>query len=150
MKRHAFTMIELIFVIVILGILAAIAIPKLAATRDDANVAKAAMEIASALNDMGAYYTSQGYFNYDASVMTNVQLVQNGGGSGSIAPGASERWDYMIGSANCIDMNASGDGNISIINGASSIAICQRLQLAIQHLILNSPHPYGGNSIDLN
>lgn len=33
-------MIELVFVIVILGILAAVAIPKLAATRDDAMIAK--------------------------------------------------------------------------------------------------------------
>ena len=39
-KRNAFTMIELIFVIVILGILASVAIPKLAATRDDAHIAK--------------------------------------------------------------------------------------------------------------
>ena len=31
-------MIELIFVIVIIGILAAVAIPKLAATRDDAKI----------------------------------------------------------------------------------------------------------------
>ena len=36
---RAFTMIELIFVIVVLGILAGIAIPKLAATRDDATLA---------------------------------------------------------------------------------------------------------------
>jgi prepilin-type N-terminal cleavage/methylation domain-containing protein len=36
MKRAAFTMIELIFVIVILGILAAVAVPKLADVQDDA------------------------------------------------------------------------------------------------------------------
>ncbi len=39
MKR-AFTMIELVFVIVVIGILAAIAVPKFAVTRDDAIVAK--------------------------------------------------------------------------------------------------------------
>ena len=39
MKRTAFTMIELIFVIVILGILAAVAIPKLASVQDDAVIA---------------------------------------------------------------------------------------------------------------
>ena len=41
----AFTMIELIFVIVILGILAAVAIPRLAATRDDAEIVKVATNI---------------------------------------------------------------------------------------------------------
>lgn len=47
MKRHAFTMIELVFVIVVLGILAAIAIPKLAATRDDAQIAKGRSDVAA-------------------------------------------------------------------------------------------------------
>ena len=46
-NRHAFTMIELVFVIVILGILAAIAVPKLAATRDDAEIAKIRSDVAS-------------------------------------------------------------------------------------------------------
>jgi len=46
-KRKAFTMIELVFVIVVIGILAAIAIPKFAATRDDAIIAKARTTVAS-------------------------------------------------------------------------------------------------------
>lgn len=46
MKR-AFTVIELIFVIVILGILAAVAFPKLAPVRDDAYIAKAKSDIAA-------------------------------------------------------------------------------------------------------
>jgi len=39
--RNAFTMIEIVFVIVVLGILAAVAIPKLAVTRTDAQLVKA-------------------------------------------------------------------------------------------------------------
>ncbi len=38
--RNAFTMMELVFVIAVIGILSAIAIPKFAATRDDAVVSK--------------------------------------------------------------------------------------------------------------
>jgi general secretion pathway protein G len=43
--REAFTMIELIFVIVILGILASVAIPKLATTRDDAKIVNILQQI---------------------------------------------------------------------------------------------------------
>ncbi len=46
-QRKAFTMIELVFVIVVLGILAAIAVPRLAATRDDAEVAKIRSDVSS-------------------------------------------------------------------------------------------------------
>ncbi len=46
-SKYAFTMIELVFIIVVLGILASIAIPKLAVTRDDAKISKARADIAS-------------------------------------------------------------------------------------------------------
>jgi len=45
--RPAFTMIELIMVIVIVGILAAVAVPKLAMNRDDAIITKAKATISS-------------------------------------------------------------------------------------------------------
>jgi len=45
--RRAFTMLELTFVIVVIGILSAIAIPKFAATRDDAEISKGRAEVAA-------------------------------------------------------------------------------------------------------
>ncbi|MDR0467993.1 MAG: type II secretion system GspH family protein, partial [Campylobacteraceae bacterium] len=47
MRRSAFTMIELIFVIVILGVLAAVAVPRLGASREDANIAKYKSDISA-------------------------------------------------------------------------------------------------------
>ncbi len=46
-QKKAFTMVELVFVIVVIGILAAIAVPKLAVTRDDAVVVKTRTTVAS-------------------------------------------------------------------------------------------------------
>ena len=46
-NSRAFTMIELVFVIVVLGILAGIAIPKMVVTRDDAMIAKGKSQVAA-------------------------------------------------------------------------------------------------------
>jgi type II secretory pathway pseudopilin PulG len=51
-------MIELIFVIVIVAILAMLAIPKLAATKDDAKTSVLCQNIAICVMDMAAKYTS--------------------------------------------------------------------------------------------
>ena len=80
--KKGFTMIELIFVIVILGVLASVAIPRLAATRDDAEVAKAATNLATAISDISAYYTAQGSFgdfaNMTSAVNSSGQLNVKG------------------------------------------------------------------------
>ena len=70
--RKGFTMIELIFVIVILGVLASVAIPRLAATRDDAEVAKAATNLTTAVSDLTAYYTAKGHFKTSAGANANI------------------------------------------------------------------------------
>ncbi|MFZ2968500.1 MAG: type II secretion system protein [Sulfuricurvum sp.] len=47
MKRLGVSMLELVFVIVIMGILAAVALPKLNATRDDAHIAKGRSDVSA-------------------------------------------------------------------------------------------------------
>jgi len=51
-NRKAFTMLELTFVIVIIGILSAVAIPKFAMNRDDAVIAKAKNTVAAVRNSI--------------------------------------------------------------------------------------------------
>ena len=86
--KKAFTMIELIFVIVVIGILASIAVLKLVATRDDAKISACAQDIAIFILDMNTYYTARGDFidpklgTVNLEIITNVYFV----GSTSIDP----------------------------------------------------------------
>ena len=84
--KKAFTMIELIFVIVVIGVLAAIAIPRISATRDDAALAKSMTDIAVAIQDINAYYVSQGKLALDTAnnkvkfkEMTNAGVLDSSG-----------------------------------------------------------------------
>ena len=61
--REAFTIFELIFVIVILGILASILIPKLAMNRNDAQASNISQELAMCINESGGYYLMDGTFD---------------------------------------------------------------------------------------
>jgi len=73
MKNNpAFTMIELIFVIVIISILAATALPKLIATRDDAKVSMAAKHISDASSEIVTYALSQNKIEDDITKMSKV------------------------------------------------------------------------------
>jgi len=65
--KSAFTMIELIFVIVILGLLSAIAIPKMMATKQDAQIVKEVTNAKQIMQNANAEFLSQSKFSNYAS-----------------------------------------------------------------------------------
>ena len=109
MKRSGFTMIELIFVIVILGILAAVAIPKLAATRTDAEIAKRATMAKTSLDEVGQYVVAKNYFDTNLSKMANSLAGLEKEGANAITVDAAN------GTATI--KNISGDDCITISQG---------------------------------
>jgi type II secretory pathway pseudopilin PulG len=64
--REGWTVIELIFIIVILGLLAGIALPRLASTRDDAKLSVVVHNMNVCIRDAEAYYTATGH-DYNAT-----------------------------------------------------------------------------------
>ena len=57
--KKGFTMIELVFVIVIIGVLAAIAIPKLTNTKSAADGSKIGSNLATCINELGSEYLTK-------------------------------------------------------------------------------------------
>lgn len=72
--KKGFTLIELIFVIVIIGILSGVAMPRLTTTRDDAKVATCVENITVFMRDVSTYYTSQGKYSTNLRDMTNIEI----------------------------------------------------------------------------
>ncbi|MCI6178559.1 MAG: type II secretion system GspH family protein [Campylobacter sp.] len=96
--KKGFTMIELIFVIVILGILASVAIPRLAATREDAEISAAVANLRTLVSDASAYYTAKGDFTgVNWNQITNVPLD----GATNNATGNTAA-NLKVGGKNCI------------------------------------------------
>lgn len=116
--KKAFTMIELILIIVVIGILAAIAIPRISATRDDVVLVKTMAEIRTAIEEINAYYISQGKLALDTAnnkvkfkEMTNAGVVDSSGDLGFFAKNEKcISLKFFAADQNCLGVDISEQG----------------------------------------
>ena len=139
MRRSGFTMIELIFVIVILGILASVAIPKLSATRDDAEVSKAMTTVATLISDFGNHYTAKTTLDQNATNMTNVKLsnvvkVGTTGGTAELKVGTDD---------DCVKIATKVGGDMNLTKGTNNSVACKELWKTITI----TEYSFGGTGI---
>lgn len=112
MKR-GFTMIELIFVIVILGILASVAIPKLGASREDAKASAAIATLATLKSAVPAYYVSQKEASIGKSASIDPSLwVQTAG---------KEEYTFKDGSDSIIIAKIVNSDNANTVSSTAAI-----------------------------
>ena len=151
--KKAFTMIELIFVIVILGILAAIAIPKLAVTRDDAVIAKMEANSRGLLGDFQMYFMAQGHGSWvDKTIdnVTNVPLYTTCGNavtsSTQISPNT---FVFCHDNVVCLTFITTDENNLTITDGTViSDMICEKVKdLPSIKAISNKSYKLGGSSV---
>ncbi|MCI6178681.1 MAG: type II secretion system GspH family protein [Campylobacter sp.] len=123
--KKGFTMIELIFVIVILGILASVAIPRLAATREDAEISAAVANLRTLVNDATAYYTAKGEFGSAKwNEITNVPLTD-------AANTATTAAKLKAGNQDCITVQLvtnTKPAHILISKETGKTGVCQQVQ----------------------
>ena len=79
--RHGFTLIELLIVVVIIGILAAIAIPKFANTKNKAYVTAMKSDLRNLVTAEEAFFSDSTYYT-DASTLVTLNAYKNSSGVG--------------------------------------------------------------------
>ncbi len=85
-NRRGFTLIELLIVVVIIGILAAIAIPKFSATKDKSRMASVKSDLRNTMTAEEAYFADYSTFGTLPQLQTNSNYSLSQGNAGAVTP----------------------------------------------------------------
>ncbi|MEZ4456405.1 MAG: prepilin-type N-terminal cleavage/methylation domain-containing protein [Gemmatimonadales bacterium] len=88
-RKAGFTLIELLIVVVIIGILAAIAIPKFAATKDKSKLAAVRSDVRNIMTAQEAYWADYSTFANLAQLQSATNYTFSAGNTAAIAPTAT-------------------------------------------------------------
>lgn len=130
--KKSVSMLELIFVIVILGILAAVAVPKLTATRDDAYVSRLAHQMQTAVFEIAAYVTAKGIVENNLSLMSNQIKVLEMSEKAILGLSTKEANITVKGVKGCLTVGVyegvDGEQNITVTTYPSTDSVCKTVQ----------------------
>ena len=87
--KRGFTIIELLVVVVIIGILAAIAIPKFSATKDKARMASVKSDLRNTMTAEEAYFADYSTFGSLTDLQNNSNYSLSTGNAGTVIPAAN-------------------------------------------------------------
>ena len=119
-NRKGFTLIELLIVVVIIGILAAIAIPKFAATKDKAKLASVKSDLRNLMTAEESYFSDNS--TYTSSLATSIYAVSTGNAYNAAVTGTSgyaatvSNSSISTGSTSCTVNVGAGSTNDGVIN----------------------------------
>ncbi len=96
MNRKGFTLIELLIVVVIIGILAAIAIPKFASTKDKAKLASVKTDIRNFMTAEEGYFSDFATYNNFAALQANQGFTLSAGNASTASAGTPGGYSITV------------------------------------------------------
>ncbi len=116
-NRKGFTLIELLIVVVIIGILAAIAIPKFAATKDKAKLASVKTDVRNSETAEEAYFSDYATYGTYAQLQTASNFSLSTGNTMAITAATN---GYTVAASNSSISSTITSCKVQVGGGASS------------------------------
>ena len=128
MKKQAFSLVELILVIVILGVIAAVAVPKLFGTKDVAKATTIKQDVSTITSSIQSYYL----INNKLNKLTDAVNINT-----TVWDVSDKKAIFKENGKNCITIEVDS-GNLTVDIDEISGELCQKIfDIGVQDRMLN-------------